>query len=181
MVDITKILQSYPKTRPPLPVEQRKIYEKEYLANRQGDNLISSLSQKLESWMHKEVTKHIAGQEVLEIGAGTLNHMPYLAQQQITCDIIEPMTFLYENSEYKSKVRHFYHDISECSERYDTIHSIAVLEHVIDLPKLIATSCHLLKDGGTFVHAIPCESGFLWGLSWRCFTGLSYYVRSVHS
>jgi SAM-dependent methyltransferase len=178
-MEIEAILAKYPKTRVPLPEEQKLIYEKEYLNNREGANFMSSLAQKLESWMHVHVKRHTIGTTLLEIGAGTLNHMLYLDGQSISCvDIIEPQEFLYKDSPYKKLVHHVYKDIFDVQDDYDTIYSIATLEHITDLPKLVAKAGMLLKDDGVFLNGIPAEGGFLWGLSWRLSTGLAYRLRT---
>ena len=82
-------------------------------------------------------------------------------------DIIEPMKELYENTASESLVRKKFSDILEISGKhlYDRIISVAVLEHVLNLPELISASCTLLKKDGTFCCGIPSEGGFLWGLA----------------
>ena len=55
MSDAAAILARYPKRRPPLPAEYRRIYEREYKLNREGGSFITSLSSRLESWMHRRV------------------------------------------------------------------------------------------------------------------------------
>ncbi len=181
MPEIEKILARFPKQRPPLPEAQQKIYEQEYLANREGKNLASSLAQKLEAWMHRQVAQNVVGSRFLEIGAGTLNHVPYMEGNIEYYDAIEPATFLYQDSIFKPRIRNFYSDISQCNGSYDSIFSIAALEHVTNLPDVIAKMGALLADGGVCVNAIPCEGGFLWGLSWRLSTGLSYKLRTGFS
>jgi|CXWL01.1.fsa_nt_gi SAM-dependent methyltransferase len=182
MSEIEKILARFPKQRPPLPAAQQKIYEQEYLANREGKNLASSLAQKLEAWMHRKVAQNVVGSRFLEVGAGTLNHAPYFEGRKIEYyDAVEPAKFLYQDSVFKPRIRNFYGDISQCDSQYDSIFSIAALEHVTNLPEVLAKMGKLLADGGVCVNAIPCEGGFLWGLSWRLSTGLSYKLRTGFS
>lgn len=177
-----KIIANFPKSRPPLRKEQAEIFEQEIIANRAGANLMSSLAQKLESWMHVTVAKRTTGRCLLEIGAGNLNHLKYLDMAKLDyLDAIEPMVALYKDSPDQKKVRRFYADIDACDSRYDTIYSIAVLEHITDLPKVIARAALLLEEDGQFLSGIPCEGGLLWGLSWRCSTGLSYRLRTGFS
>ena len=73
-----------------------------------------------------------------------------------------------------------YRDIEEVSDgdRFDRIFSVAVLEHVLDLPLLIARSAILLAEGGIFQAGIPAEGGAMWGLAWRLTTGLSFRIRT---
>ena len=161
MQGIEKILQNFPKQRPPLPIEQQKIYEQEYLANREVQSLAASLAQKLEAWMHRKVAQHITGKRLLEVGAGTLNQLSYFNDRTIEYyDAVEPAEFLYQNSPLKKQIRHFYKDIAECSDIYDGIFSIAALEHVTNLPQVLAKMGLLLTPGGVCVNAIPSEGGF---------------------
>lgn len=175
---LEKLLGSYPRQRPPLPPAQRAIYLAEYKANRTGQNPIQRLAQAAESWMHRQVARHPGGERLLEIGAGALNHLPY--ESAPTYDIVEPFTALYEDSPQRARVARCYADIGELAAEpsYDRILSIAVLEHLEDLPTVIARSGRLLRSGGRFQAGIPSEGGFLWGLGWRCTTGLSYRLRT---
>lgn len=182
--NLNKILLSFPKARPKLSSSLSSIYQDEYKRNRDGKSLASYLSQKLESWMHYKVANNVSlfGHRnllTLEIGAGTLNHLPY-EKGLGNYDVIEPMTFLYKESPLKKFVNNFYTDISELpsKKKYDRINSIAVLEHVEDLPKLIKDSTRLLNDEGVFSCGVPAEGGFLWGVSWRLTTGLEFRLRT---
>lgn len=128
--------------------------------------------------MHRNVVVNGHANAILEVGAGTLNHVPYESNYKYY-DVVEPFTKLYcENPEVR-KVRAFYSDISEIekTERYDRIVSIAVLEHILDLPLAIALSGIHLNDGGVFASGIPSEGGLLWGFSWRATVGLSARMR----
>ncbi|MDX2074221.1 MAG: methyltransferase domain-containing protein [Alphaproteobacteria bacterium] len=177
-----KVIAHFPKTRPALPAAQVEIFEQEMITNREGTSLMTSLAQKLESWMHVNVAKRTTGRRLLELGAGTLNHLKYLdASKRDSLDAIEPMTVLYKDSPEQKQVRTFYNDISECTASYDTIYSIAVLEHITNLPTVIARAALLLEEGGQFINGIPCEGGLLWGLSWRCSTGVAYRLRTGFS
>ena len=178
-VDIKNILSRYPKERPSLSVEQRELYKHEYLMNREGKDFMSSLSQKIESWMHVKVNNYLDGNKFLELGAGSLNHFKYFDRSNVQqYDVVEPFNFLYESSKYKNSVNNYYNDISSCNEKYDRIFSIATLEHIENLPKALSKSCEILNDDGVMINAIPCEGGALWGLAWRISTGLSYKLRT---
>ena len=96
-----------------------------------------------------------------------------------TYDVVEPYTALYEGRPETKRVRTFYADIAEVprENRYDRIISIATLEHVLDLPRLVAQAATLLKPEGTFAAGIPSEGGFLWNLAWRSSVGLSFRIH----
>jgi SAM-dependent methyltransferase len=183
-MDINEILRNYPKTRPLLDARVEKIYAAEYKKNRDGESAASSIAQRLESWMHNRVSQTYVSNDsspfdTLEIGAGTLNQIPF---ESIYCnyDIVEPMSFLFEGSQFLSRVRNHFSDISEIplTTKYNRIISVAVLEHVEDLPQLVEKSIKHLTKGGVFTCGIPSEGGFLWGLAWRLSTGLEFRIRT---
>ena len=140
------------------------------------------MSNFLESWLHIFVSntkKNIdVDEDILELGAGTLNHLPYEKKFKVY-DIVEPFYDLYKNSRYKTKISNFYDDISDIKgeKKYDRIISIAVLEHILDLPKVMATSSVLLKKDGVFSAGIPSEGSPIWYLGWRLSTGLEFFFR----
>ncbi len=174
------ILSAFPKTRLDLPDEYKAIYEKHYLANRNGQYKTTSLSQRLESWMHRQVAADLkAGVEVstLEIGAGTLNQLPY----EPVCgpyDIVEPFRILWETAPGRERIRNAFDDISEAksSGPYDRITNVAVFEHIMDLPMVVAQSALLLKPSGTLRVAIPNEGTPLWKLGTKV-TGHEFKKR----
>ena len=170
------LLRTYPRTRPPLTPAHQASFVEHYRANRAGQG-ISKIVMHLEAWMHREVARQPAA-TILEIGAGNLNHVPYQAAAQ-AYDAVEPFRELCEDSPYRQRVRTIFHDIAEIPERptYDQVLSIAVLEHLTDLPFVLARSALLLRPGGSVRAGFPSEGGFLWGLAWRSTTGIAYRLR----
>jgi hypothetical protein len=170
----------FPKKRQALPSVYETFYEQEYKRNRGYDNATPDLKQKLENWMHRQVS-NIQGPEgsILEIGAGTLNHLKW-EQESCAYDIVEPFTALYRSQPGRTRLRNIYLEIADIppTERYTKILSIAVLEHVEDLPHLVARSALLLNNDGVMAHGIPSEGGLLWSLAWRLGTGLSFRIRT---
>ena len=176
---IEDILKKYPKKRPPLPKEYKDIYEKEYKINRNGATLITKASSYLEGWMHRKVGGSKVIGSVLEIGAGTLNHLSY-EKKVPNYDVIEPFTALYEDSKNKELVRDFYLDVNEISnsEKYKRIISIAVLEHLVELPKVLAQLALKMNSQSVFQAGIPTEGGSLWKTAYKTTTGLSFWLRN---
>lgn len=171
----------WPKTRPVLPDEYASLYATEYEANREGKNRLSSIAQRMESWMHRRIAARATqGQRILELGAGTLNHIQYERPfMPIQYDIVEPFKALFEDSPRRQLVDRAYDSLEQVPvQRYDRIISIAVLEHMDNLPFEIARARRLLAAGGLFQAGIPCEGGFLWGLAWRISTGLAFKART---
>lgn len=180
-MDINRVLSAYPKQRPSLNRAEQERYQDEYLISREGTTFATRLAQKAEGWMHRKVTRGAAA-STLELGAGTLNHILYEKgiEASSVYDIVEPQKYLYEGSELLRYIDSVFSDIRQVKGEscYERIISIAVLEHVCDLPALIARSGLLLTEDGEFCNAIPSEKGLLWEVSWRVTTGLAYRIRT---
>ncbi|MGZ6206018.1 MAG: class I SAM-dependent methyltransferase [Syntrophales bacterium] len=168
----------YPKKRRQLPPEYEAIYKEEYRHNRSSKGTVAGIVARLEQWMHRKVAMPPQTSPLLELGAGTLNHVPWEDAVDLY-DIVEPFVDLYRDTPYVRRIRHFYPDISDIppESSYARIISVAVLEHVLDLPALVARACLLLKDSGRFVAGIPSEGGLLWYFAWRFGTGLDFWIR----
>lgn len=175
------MFSQYPKRRTPLPPEYAAIYLQHYRNSRGGKSQILGLAQRMERWMHRKVaadaTTH-SPKATLEIGAGDLNHLPYEPRSG-PYDIIEPFRELFVSSPQLARVRNIYADIVEVppESRYDRITSIAVLEHVENLPALVARSALLLAEGGSFRAGIPSEGTILWRLGWQLTTAIDFRAR----
>jgi hypothetical protein len=177
-----RFLSRFPKTRPPLSPRLAAIYKDHYRMNREGCSPASSLSRAMESWLHREVARDVAtgGQprSTLELGAGTLNQLDFEPQVG-PYDIVEPFEELYRGSPHLQRIRHVFADIGELppGARYDRVISVATLEHLCDLPRVVATAALLLEPGGEFRAAIPSEGTLLWTLAWRLTTGVEFWLR----
>ena len=179
------ILDKFPKKRPILPQAYKDIYNIHYNRNRSGQTKATSLSMKMEQWLHKKVAEdvQIKGIETLEIGAGNLNQLPYEPKVE-NYDIVEPFDALLENSEHKSRIRNFYKDILEINDRkYDRITSVATFEHILDLPLIVAKAVLLLNEKASLRVSIPNEGTIMWkmgtmltGAEFKRMYGLDYQV-----
>ncbi|WP_309605383.1 class I SAM-dependent methyltransferase [Phenylobacterium sp.] len=179
--DLAAVLARFPKTRPVLPPKLRAIYVRQYQENRAGATPAASASQRLERWLHRQVAADaVAGppRATLEIGAGTLNQLAFEPPNE-AYDIVEPFAELYRDSPLKGRVRGVFADIHQipAGRSYDRITSAAALEHICDLPRVLARATRLLTPDGCFRAAIPSEGGFLWKLGWMCTTGLEFRLR----
>lgn len=175
---VEAILGSYPRTRSPLTPAHEKVYAEQYKINRTGATAVDGIAQKLEEWMHRRVAA-VPGGPVLELGAGTLNQMRY-EREGLAYDVVEPFRELYEGRPEAARVRDFYDYTQDvpADRRYQRITSVAVLEHLPDLPSDVARSALLLADTGVFQAGIPSEGGLLWWMGWRFATGIGYYLRT---
>ena len=177
------VFDAFPKIRPPLPPEITKIFAEHYKENREGRTAASSMAQRMESWLHRQVARDVSSPEAaakatLELGAGTLNQLRY--ETLVRCyDIVEPFTELYANSPNLGRVRNIYQDISEVpgNSRYDRITSVATLEHICNLPEVIGRCGLLLAEDGVLRASVPSEGTWLWTLGWRLTTGLEFRLR----
>jgi hypothetical protein len=173
--------RQFPKMRPPLPPPYLAVYEREYVANRISGRLANKLARGLESWMHVRARKSAMGQseEILELGAGSLNHRSW-ERDASAYDIVEPFRKMFEGSKDLQSIRHIYDHLSEvpAERQYDRILSVAVLEHMLDLPQEIALACMHLREGGVFCAGFPTEGGWLWEMAWRHGTGAAFRRRT---
>ncbi|MGA2904375.1 MAG: hypothetical protein ABSD98_11125 [Candidatus Korobacteraceae bacterium] len=175
---IHDLLASYPRTRPSLSQRHQELYVAEYKRGRSGGGGLPGTVAKVEAWMHKEVASAEEGARILELGAGTLNHLRY-ENRPAAYDVVEPFRELWEGNPQLKNVSHIYKDISEVpDQKYDRIISVAVLEHLTDLPYVVARCGLMLAVKGRFAAGIPSEGGFLWSLGWRATTGLSFRLRT---
>lgn len=176
-MDIVEIFRRFPKKRFDLPDDYKNIYQIEYLNNRTEIGFINKVKFFLESWMHKQCGRY-KGKNILEVGAGTLNHLKY-EDGYDTYEVVEPNSFLYENSNEIKKLTKIYKSVFdiELDKCYDKILSVAVMEHLEELPVILSKLAKMLKRDGKLFSAFPTEGGLLWGLTWRISTGLSFFMR----
>lgn len=186
--DIDLIINLFPKQREKLPLAYEVIYKEYYKKNRAGETQATSISAKMERWLHKQVSKDLKNINkknpvTLEIGAGNLNHLKYEENIEVY-DIVEPFSELFKGSAHCSRIRNIFEDISEIkSFKYDRIISVATFEHIINLPYVVATSALLLEKEGTLRVSIPNEGTILWklgtmvtGFEFKKLYGLDYQV-----
>ena len=177
-MDYLSIRNKFPKSREPLPKEYSEIYEEHYKDNREGKGLFNFLSSRMESWAHKIIAKaQKKKSKILEIGAGTLNHLKY--ENNFTdYDVVEPFKNLFLDSLEKNKINQFYDSIFEIENKeYDRIISIMTFEHLENLPEIVKKCHKLLKKDGLLQVAIPCEGELAFKLGWKLTTGLSFRLK----
>jgi hypothetical protein len=176
---IISVLEKFPKKRIPLPQAYQQIYMDHYFINRKGGSAATSLAMKMEKWLHKKVAQDVKGNsrdiKTLEIGAGYLNQLVF-EPNIISYDIVEPCEDFYNKSPFLPRVRKIYNDISEVTESYSRITSIATFEHIVNLPEVIAKAALLLEKNGTLRIAIPNEGTLLWKMGTKL-TNLDFKKR----
>ena len=180
-IDSLTLLKTYPRSRSPLPEAHAKFYRREIVAGREGLSMGHKLVLLVESWMHKMVARRSQGDSILELGAGTLNHLAYEKTYQ-NYDVVEPFDYDYSKitPTIKNKIRFFYRNLDEIpvDQKYDRIFSIAVLEHLENLPAIVAQSALKLSPNGVFQAGIPSEGEFLWHACSQLSTGILFRLRT---
>lgn len=183
MPSTSVLLSSYPRKQPPLSEAHRRIYASEYQRNRSGKGLLFAGVRLMESWMHRRIARGArrlpAGHHVLELGAGGLNHVPF-EPPGLQYDVVEPLSDLCKasaNIGRVSRIHSSYDDLAsiKAEETFQRVISIAELEHLTNLPWVVAHSARLLGGAdGLFQAGIPSEGGALWAAAWKLTTGLRY-------
>ncbi len=182
MQTIDQILAKFPKKRLELSAEMQALHLRVLVANRERQTWLSKISNLLESWMHRQIANRgrvIPAARLLEIGAGTMNHIDF-EPASIRYDAIEPIKDLYDGKDELKRLSNLYDDVKSIPEetKYERVISIATLEHLTELPLHVALSGLRLAEGGVFQVGIPCEGGFLWGLSWRISTAVAFRLKT---
>jgi hypothetical protein len=171
---------NFPKHRNALNEEYERAFSDYYKKNRQGQTPVTSLSSKLEGWMHVKASGCFIkeDQRILEIGAGTLNHVSYERHFSVY-DIVEPYRHFFQNSKFLKDINKIYSDLLEIDEcqKYEKIISIAAFEHILNLPHVVAKSGLLLAEGGRLCFAIPNEGTILWRLGYTLTTGIEFKLK----
>ena len=172
---IFDLINKYPKKRGTLPEPIKKIFDSFYLSNR--ENLFLKL---IRRWLHTVIDDREKMLTTLEIGAGTLNHLKY--EKINLYDIIEPKKFLYSNSKNLKQINETFDDINKCKDNYyDRVISVAVLEHLTDLPQFLYDSSKKMKENSYQQHSIPCEGYPMWNTTWFLISGLSFRLKYGYS
>ena len=127
MQNFDEIIKKFPKNRPDLGEKYKLIFDEWRLLNRNAVGMANALTAILESWCHKEIAKDNFEGNILEIGAGTLNHVKY-EKNFNTYDIIEPFEKAYKNSKYLSEISNIFTNYSEINNKYKKIYH---LHHLI--------------------------------------------------
>ena len=177
-MEFSEVKKKFPKKRPKLSKQYLDVYERHYKDNREGKGFFNFLSSYMESWAHKIIAKKKFDKEtILELGAGTLNHLKY-EKNYLVYDIVEPFKNLYKNSVEINNIDNFYESIFEIkNKKYDRIISIMTFEHLEDLPGITEKCKDLLKKKGTLQIAIPCEGEYAFKLGWKLTTALGFRMK----
>ena len=174
------LLDKYPKIRPILPEEYIKIYADHYIYCRSNKGFVRKIFTFFTNWMHLKIKRYNNQKKLLlELGAGTLNHVGF--ENVFEYDVIEPFDDLFESASenLKAKVnkRYKYSTDIKVHKKYDRIISIATLEHLTNLPFDIAILTKVLKKNGKFQHSYPSEGSYLWYFCSRYISGLNFFLK----
>jgi SAM-dependent methyltransferase len=169
------VFENYPRKRPALPPAYEAVYVQHYTDNRAGRGGANSMAQRAEGWMHRQIAQRgRPGDVVLDFGAGNLNHYHW-EKGTSQYDVVEPFAELLADAPAAARPSHVYRFVHEVEgTAYDRVFSVAVLEHLEELPRDVARCASLLKPGGLFQAGIPCEGELAWKLGYMLSTGLAF-------
>lgn len=176
-------LDSWPKARPTLPDPYRLIYAEHMHGNRSGGSPLNKTALWLEEWMHRAVSRPRA-ERVLELGAGNLNHVRFEPAAEYY-GVVEPLSEIVESARRGIRIPVDYLgdyasllELAQSSHAtFDKVLSVAVLEHLEDLPAIVSAASLLIHPRGCFSAGIPSEGGRLWSAAWRSTTGRAFRKR----
>ncbi len=179
MVNIDKIIKSFPKKRIKLSNEYQLAHNDNYSKNRNNINIDHKLSGFAESWIHKIIAKNNFNKKIiLEIGAGNLNHYIYEKNHE-TYDVVEPWSELLNNSPNIKFINNKYNLMQDIKKKnyYERIISINTFEHLENLVEDIKVIKSLLSKSGVLQVGIPCEGELAFKIGWLFTTGLFFRLR----
>lgn len=127
--------------------------------------------QSIRLWELTAVSKFLCGPaRVLEIGAGSGWQARELAARGYEVDAVEIASVRYVNSRVWPITEYDGRNLPFPDGVFDCIFSSNVLEHVDDLPGLMAEMRRVLTQNGRVVHLVPTAT-------WRLWTTLLHYPR----
>jgi len=130
----------------------------------------------------------LSGKSILEIGPGTIAHMPWWRGWPARYDLFdvnegmmaEAVKVLATKSiAYETYLRSPSDEVALPfpPAHYDVIVSFYSLEHLHPLDRYVAEITRILKPGGHVIGAIPCEGGIGWGLG-RLLTTRRWLIKN---
>jgi len=175
---------SWPKSRPALTEEQKRIFSDWYQhwlseAGMQGRYSF------VDHFGHEYAARTFRNDcKTLDIGAGNGAHIKYenLEKQEYTA--LEHSRELIEDiNKFHPKARTV---IGDCQKEmdfpdnyFDRVLAIHVLEHLDNLPVTLREVHRILRRGGKFSVIIPCEGGMLYSIG-RKFSSEKMFVERYH-
>jgi SAM-dependent methyltransferase len=130
---------------------------------------------------------NIDGKCVLEIGPGEINHITNwrgVPASYVVADVQQEMLSISSKMLEEHGIKHSCTLLEKTkaghlpfdNQEFDVIVSFYSLEHLHPLDVYLEEMLRVLKEGGSFVGAIPCEGGLTWGIG-RFFTSRRWLKR----
>jgi SAM-dependent methyltransferase len=102
------------------------------------------------------------GSRILELGAGTGYQARELSRRGFEVEAIDVASSTLRLSRVFPVIDYDGLNIPFSDASFDIVFSSNVLEHVLDLPKVLAETRRVLRPGGYAVHAMPSPAWRLW-------------------
>lgn len=117
----------------------------------------------------------LSGKRVLEVGPGTIAHMPWWRGWPARYDLFDFSASMMAEAVKVLATKNIPHEtylqspsanvaLPFPAEHYDVVVSFYSLEHLHPLGRYMSEMTRILKPGGHLIGAIPCEGGIGWGL-----------------
>ena len=175
---------SWPKSRPDLTEEQKRIFSDWYQhwlseAGMQGRYSF------VDRFGHEYAARTFEkGCKTLDIGAGNGAHLKYenLDAQEYTAleysrELIQDINRLYPK--VKTVIGDCQKPMDFQKDYFDRVLAIHVLEHLDNLPVTLGEVHRILRPGGKFSVIIPCEGGMLYSIG-RKFSSEKMFKARYH-
>jgi SAM-dependent methyltransferase len=175
---------SWPKSRPALTEEQKRIFS-DWYQHWLSESGMQGRYSFVDRFGHEYAAKTFEkGCKTLDIGAGNGAHLKYenLDAQEYTAleysrELIQDINRQYPK--VKSVIGDCQKPMDFQNDYFDRVLAIHVLEHLDNLPVTLGEVHRILRPGGKFSVIIPCEGGLLYSIG-RKFSSEKMFKERYH-
>lgn len=157
-----------------------RIYDKIYYNT---NSVVSYINRYGHAWLEKRFTKDDHFDNVIEIGAGTGEHLRFVKHSfsryyvsDINSALLEQSKQRYENNPKIKYVQQDANNLSFHNGTFDRLISVYTLEHLPNPHLALREWKRVVKKKGVISIAIPTEGGLLWNLG-RFLTTRRYFRK----
>jgi ubiquinone/menaquinone biosynthesis C-methylase UbiE len=120
------------------------------------------------NFFHREIErKSISAASILEVGAGTGEHIPFVSREfeKYTAIDLRDLNSFYESQFTDDRISFIKMDVHQLGfkdEEFDRIIATCILHHISDPYKALNEWRRVLTDQGQLTLYLPCDPGFLY-------------------